>query len=235
MDQFLKNKRVLLTGFPDTNKKAATFVEQFGGEPLSCPLQEMNIIPGSVRLLGRSDWVLFTSPASARLFMQHLFPLNPFEKAACVGPGTREALEDDYGVPCKLLPERDFSSLGLAQAIIDQKSLFEGKRILFPCSELAGDVLEKHLADEGLQIKRHNFYRPEAKHLDSLPDFDAICFFSSSAVQSLGELQETSFLEGKKIAVIGDSTAETFEETFGLPYVKASSSNAEQTVRALAL
>ena len=233
MQAFLKNQRVLLTGFHDTNVKAAKYVEQLGGEALHCPLQEMTILPGAVRLLGKSDWIIFTSPASARLYMQHLYPLNGFDKAICVGPGTRDALADDYGRACSFMPKENYSSLGLAKAMCAKKELFLNKKILFPCSQLAGEALEQTLGDEGIEIRRHDFYKPESKQLARIPDFDAVCFFSSSAVQSLAELKGASFLQGKKVALIGDSTAEAFEEVFGSDYTKASEATAEQTVKAL--
>ena len=233
MQAFLKDQRVLLTGFHDTNVKAAKFVEQLGGDALHCPLQEMILMADSVRLLGKSDWIIFTSPASARLYMQHLYPLNGFDKAICVGPGTKKALEDDYGRACSFMPQVDYSSRGLAKAMCDEKEIFLGKKILFPCSALAGDTLEQTLAAAGIKIRRHDFYKPESKQLDNIPEFDAVCFFSSSAVQSLGELKGADFLKGKKVALIGDSTAETFEEVFGSDYTKAVEATAEQTVQAL--
>ena len=233
MQAFLKNQRVLLTGFHDTNVKAAKYVEQLGGEALHCPLQEMTILPGSIRLLGKSDWIIFTSPASARLYMQHIYPLSGFDKAVCVGPGTRAALEDDYGRACNFIPDANYSSLGLAKAMCKEKELFLNKKILFPCSQLASHALEQTLAEVGISIQRHDFYKPESKQLASIPDFDALCFFSPSAVQSLGELKGAGFLKGKKVALIGSSTAEAFEEIFGSDYTKASEATAEQTVLAL--
>ena len=88
----------------------------------------MNIISGSIKLLGKSDWVIFTSPSAVRLYMQHLYPLNPFDKAACVGPATAEALEDDYARACSLMPDKVNTPHRLCSGeILINKKTFESK------------------------------------------------------------------------------------------------------------
>ncbi|EDM26113.1 uroporphyrinogen-III synthetase [Lentisphaera araneosa HTCC2155] len=225
--------RVLLTGFRDTNSKARAILESYSAEVIDFPLQEMQLIPGSIKLLGKSDWVIFTSPTAARLYMQHLYPLNHFDKAACVGPSTAEALEGDYGRACSLLPETNFSASSLAKIIVENKKQFVDKKILFPCSKLAKNDLVNLLAENGISIQRHDFYLPERNQIASIPNFDAICFFSSSAVEAYFSLKNSKDLAGKKVSLIGESTAVTFRQYSDLPFVLAKEANAEETAKVL--
>lgn len=225
--------RVLLTGFPDTNSKARTILESYSAEVIEFPLQEMQLVPGSIKLLGKSDWVIFTSPTAVRLYMQHLYPLNHFDKAACVGPSTAEALEGDYGRACTLLPDANYSASSLANTIIENKKLFVGKRILFPCSKLAKNDLSDLLAENDISIQRHDFYLPERNEIEHIPDFDAICFFSSSAVEAYFSIKNSRSLAGKKASLIGESTAVTFKQYSDLPFVLAKEANAEETAKVL--
>ena len=225
--------RVLLTGFPDTNKKARKVLDDYSATALDLPLQTMKIIKGSIGLLGKSDWVIFTSPTAVRLYMQHLYPLNHFDKAACVGPSTADALESDYGRACSLMPTSSFCAISLAKEIVKRKDEFIGKRILFPCSGLAKNDLVDYLASHGISVARHDFYLPEQRVLDLLPDFDAICFFSSSAVEAYFSSKESTSLNNKKIALIGKSTAVTFKQYSDLDFTLAREANAEETVKAL--
>ena len=225
--------RVLLTGFPDTNKKAEAYLDSYGHKSVHCPMQEMQLIPGSVKLLGKSDWVIFTSPSAVRLYMQHLYPLNPFDKAACVGPATAEALEDDYARACSLMPDNDYSSCSLAAKILSNKDKFESKRVLFPCSELAGVELEECLSQSGLKVHRYDFYRPVKRDIDTLPDFDAVAFFSSSGVEAFFSHQKKVDLTTKKLAVIGESTAETLRQYYDGDFAVANKASAEETVKVL--
>lgn len=223
----------MLTGFPDTNKKAKKALEARSAVAIDWPLQTMQIIEGSIRLLGKSDWVIFTSPSAVRLYMQHLYPLNPFSKAACVGTSTAAALEDDYGRACSLMPSEVFSAKSLADEVINYKELFIGKKILFPCSRLAKNDLLDSLEAEGLVVRRHEFYVPEQTEGGALPDFDSICFFSSSAVEAYFTLEAPTDLRNKKIALIGESTAVTFKQYSDVKYALAKEANAEGTVKAL--
>ncbi|WDE98016.1 uroporphyrinogen-III synthase [Lentisphaera profundi] len=225
--------RVLLTGFPDTNKKAKKTLEHYSGVALDFPLQKMKIIDGSIKLLGKSDWVIFTSPAAVRLYMQHLYPLNHFIKAACVGPATAGALEEDYGRACSLVPAKNYSAKALAEEIINNLSLFRAKKILFPCSRLAKDDLMRELSEVGLDVTRHNFYEPEQSQAGVLPHFDAVCFFSSSAVEAYFSLSDPADLALKKVSLIGESTAITFRQYSNADFLVANQPSAEEAVKVL--
>ena len=225
--------RVLLTGFPDTNKKAAQYLEACGNQAVHFPLQEMNIISGSIKLLGKSDWVIFTSPSAVRLYMQHLYPLNPFVKAACVGPATAKALEDDYARACSLIPKGEYSASSLAREILINKKDFLGKKILFPCSKLAGNELLQMLSNEGILIRRYDFYSPSVNEQQAIPEFDALAFFSSSGVEAFFSQSFEIDLSTKKISVIGESTAITLRQYFSGDFMLASKASSVETVKAL--
>ncbi|MEN9361311.1 MAG: hypothetical protein RL095_2846 [Verrucomicrobiota bacterium] len=222
--------RILLTGLPDTNRKALKICASLGAEGIDFPLQELRLIPSAVKLLPAFDWTVFTSPGGARLYLEHLYPLNGVGHVAAVGPATAEALAD-WTVPVELMPQSEFTAAGLLQAL--RVRVKPGESLLLPCSRLAAPQLAAGLAAAGIRVTRLDLYEPAHTAAEPLPACDGVCFFSSSAVEAMHQIYGPDCLQDLPCAVIGPSTRESFLAAFGREALMPSSPSAAATVEIL--
>jgi len=222
--------RILLTGLPDTNRKALKHCAALDAEGIDFPLQELRLIPAAVKLLPAFDWTVFTSPGGARLYLEHLYPLNGVGHVAAVGPATAEALAD-WTVPVEVMPAVDFTAAGLLKELLVRVKA--GESLLLPCSRLAAPALAEGLSAAGVKVTRLDLYEPAHSAEQPLPASDGVCFFSSSAVEAMRQIYGPDCLDGLPCAVIGPSTRETFLAAFGREPLMASSSSAAATVEIL--
>jgi uroporphyrinogen-III synthase len=162
--------------------------------------------------------------------------------AACIGPGTAEALRR-CGVIADETPAADaYTAEGLAAAFegIDMT----GARVLLPRAEGARDVLIEALASRGATVDEVTLYvaaTPGAAAEEPLRRFrageiDIATFASSSTVHNLVSMLEGDIepLRRVRIACIGPVTAATAEELLGRPPdVVASEHTIPGLVRAL--
>jgi uroporphyrinogen III methyltransferase/synthase len=131
------------------------------------------------------DWIVFTS---LRAVAYWRFPLDRGPRIACVGPGTRRAVEERGGV-VSLVPERR-DAAALCEALIRRESL-DGRSVLFPCSEQALPTVPETLGRAGARVTRLVTYRTVVA--DDLPtgiagDVDVVVFLAPSAVEAYAAL-----------------------------------------------
>jgi uroporphyrinogen III methyltransferase/synthase len=174
-----------------------------GAEILECPA--IDVIPPEdpkplrdcLQKLPDYAWILFTSKHAVEAVFEELRLMGRDGRSfgACqigvAGSATARRLEE-YGILADLIPQES-SGRGLAKALIERGSL-QGKRFLFPASEIAREELPEKLSAEGGAVDRVTAYRTvtfqgEWPFHDRVLSgkVDALCFASPSAVTGFRE------------------------------------------------
>jgi uroporphyrinogen III methyltransferase/synthase len=180
--------------------------------------------------IGRLDdfsWILFTSVNGVYIFFERLLKAGLDSRAlkgvkvAVIGEQTAARLKG-FGIIADLQPER-FTSEAALEAFRSRKEDLRGRRVLFPGSEIARDILPEGLRKMGAEVVIVPVYRnlrPEYTdgELDELFDTppDLITFTSSSTVTNLASIlrghHRENFLERIRGASIGPVTSATARE-----------------------
>ncbi|MGQ9661922.1 MAG: uroporphyrinogen-III synthase [Kiritimatiellia bacterium] len=206
----LMGRRVLLPGSEVLQSKASNAVRDFGGIPVVLPLIRM--VPNLacvpvLKTLPEFDWLVITSPSAVRMLMSLLreigLDMRVLPRIMVPGPGTAEAFKR-YGIIPDLVPNRDFGADALLEAA--KNSVLAGTSLLRLRSNLAGPDLTQALTHAGFRVKDCVLYNNEPLRPQSLPDYDAIFFASSSAVAAFMALRPSQSLTNKLMVVIGRST-----------------------------
>jgi len=127
------------------------------------------------------DWIVFTSPRAVAYWP---LPLDARPRIACVGPGTRRAVEGRGGVVSLVPTRRDAAAL--CEELMRRESL-DGVSVLFPCSEQALPTVSEKLGCAGARVTRLVTYRTVMA--ESLPagvaaGVDVVVFMAPSAVEA---------------------------------------------------
>lgn len=184
----LQGRRVLLTCSETIMEKAIIRVVDFGGRPLARPMIKLSAcdeIQHQLAELASYDWLVLTSPASVRFFMEMVLnsgiDLRRLPRIMTCGPGSAQAFAP-YGITPDLTPPMIYSAEGLAAALADLD--FTGQRVLRLRSELAGTLLADVLRGKGALVDDELLYKNEFVQYPELPGFDIVFFASASAVDA---------------------------------------------------
>jgi uroporphyrinogen-III synthase len=230
----LAGRRIVVTRSPQQAALLAEKLEQLGAEVLLLPMVQFTEPPAeqtaaldeAIRALPDFDWLLFTSANAVRFFLARCRALDcwPQEaiRVAVVGPATRDALEAE-GLQAAIAP-REFRAQTLAEEIAPE---VEGRRILMPRSNQAGDELPGLLREAGAIVTDVVAYanaQPEMSGpaFEALlrGDVDAVTFFSPSAFRHFSSLLDGEALRRLTsrvaLAAVGPVTAEVIRQA-GLP------------------
>lgn len=172
----------------------------------------------AVASLDRFDWLLFTSPAGVRFFLETLreasIPPTIEAKIGALGPATARELARAGNHPTLVAEES--RSEGLAAAL--EGRLASGERVLLVRPEVARQVLVESLRSLGARVEPVAFYRNvAAPGVDALARevserrFDAVVFTSPSTFRRLLEAGPADpllrALRETAVVVIGEVTA----------------------------
>ena len=205
-------RKVLLTCSDAVMRRAVCLLEDKGLAPVEWPMISLSLHKDAVRRVEgfehRYDAVVLTSPVAVRMFFsawrgdrRHL----P-EFWTC-GAGTDAELRK-YGLKSDVMPESDFSADGLVARLKLEGERLKGKRVLRLRSAKAPKTVSTAMRRIGAAVDDVILYdnNPVTRNGEPLPEFDAIFFASSSAVEGfLGQYGEKS-VSGKEIFVIGEPT-----------------------------
>jgi len=209
----LRGRRVLLTCSEAILGKASREVVDRGGVPV--PLPMLRLVPTealreTMPRLDGFDWLVVTSPSSVRILMADLLvsgtDLRRLPKIATCGTGTSAELQR-HGITPDLCPDYDFG----ATALLEEFGTLvpEPASILRVRSNKAGPALADQLRKAGHRVEECIAYTTEAITHDRLPEFDALCFASSSAVENFVAAWGTDAFAAKPMVCIGKPTAVT--------------------------
>jgi uroporphyrinogen III methyltransferase/synthase len=221
----LRGKTILVTR---TAEQAAEFIkllEQLGANTLLFPTIEI-VAPRSweacdraIANMGSYDSIVLTSLNAAehffsrvRLADEDVSRLLAEKTVYAVGEKTKLAVER-WNVPVAALPSiYDAKHLAISLARSDVR----GKRFLLPKGNLAGNVITFPLREHGAivdevivyeTIPPSNAERERIGKLLMKKEIDIITFFSPSSISNFMAMISPELLDGKTIAVIGQTTA----------------------------
>jgi uroporphyrinogen III methyltransferase/synthase len=235
----LASKRTLLVCSEILAEKAARAVRQFSGVPIHFNMTELQAQNGAIAKLAsfeKIDWLLCSSPSSARILIEGLLKLGcdlrRLPKLLSCGPGTSEEFKK-YG----LLPDAQAEAPFGGEAILRcaAKHLEKGSRVLRVRSDAAGTSLGDGLQELGMELVDAPIYRSVPVKRERLPDFAFAFFSSSSEVESFAASFGGGPLAGKKAVAIGKPTQMALRALCpGAEVLAPEESTAEAAIAALA-
>ena len=226
----LYGRRIVVTRSRDRISDLSTRLRELGAQVIEFPTIEIKPV-SDFRLLDQAigeiesySWLVFTSANGVEIFFARLLAAGHDSRIlkgvriAVIGRETGHCL-GRFGIKPDLLPER-FTSEGALEAFRSIKSNYREEKILFPGSEIAGDVLPVGLEEMGARVERIPVYRnlvPEYSgiFIDSIfsGSPDLVTFTSSSTAANLAEIlkkyRKEQYLEKIRGASIGPVTSRT--------------------------
>lgn len=220
----LFGKTVLITRSRKQVSQLREMLESQGARVLEVPTIEIEPISDFSRLdrsieeVGLFDWIVFTSENGADAFFKRLRTLKKDARllrdvrVAAIGPGTKARL-NSFSIEPDLVPDR-FTTEGLTAAL--RKVGIRGKRFLLLRTNIAPDLLNHALEEEGAKVTEIAIYKTEkpkglsAKVKEAVyehaPDF--ITFTSSSTAEHFFEALGNGRKLPAKVISIGPVTSE---------------------------
>lgn len=202
-------------------------------------------LAAAVSELEAYDWVAVTSPRAARRWLEAAAAgdADPARQppAAAAGPATAAELRE-AGWPVRRVADA-YSAGGLVAAFASAGDC-EGARILFPCSDRAGDELPEGLRRLGAEVVRVAAYRTVATPPDPSEILEAaregrvdvVTFTSPSTVEGFlaaaTDAQRREISRRLAAAAIGPTTAAALQAV-GWPAAMAEEATLESLVAAV--
>lgn len=165
------------------------------------------------------DWVILTSKNAVNLFLPYLEKTR-FTRIASIGEKTTEHLvKNGYEV--------DFEPTVYTQeGFIEEFPLDEVdiKRVLYPTSRDARNILHDYLEDHGVEVVRFSIYQPMdnvesiQKIREKWDDINIITFSSPSSVKVLKKYVDQNMLKEKSVVSIGAVTKKELDG-LGIPSI----------------
>lgn len=165
------------------------------------------------------DWVILTSKNAVNLFLPYLEKTR-FTKIASIGEKTTELLvKNGYEV--------DFEPTVYTQeGFIEEFPLDEVdiRRVLYPTSMDARNILHDYLEDHGVEVVRFPIYQPVdnvesiQKIREKWDDINIITFSSPSSVKVLKKYFDQNMLKEKSVVSIGAVTKNELDG-LGIPSI----------------
>jgi uroporphyrinogen-III synthase len=213
----LQGKRIVITRAEDRAGDFAQKLKALGAEPILLPCIGAEYLPPQGEKPNLKDYYLlaFTSPNAVNAFFKHWAVSQQVlcgHVVASIGPATSDALWRNGIWP---VIEADVNS---AKGLADTLTHIEGRRILFPCSDIAREELPELLEARGAIVTRLPVYKTiEKAPLEEvlLQCFarrpHMITFASPSAVRAFQKGMQDAALPLPTIAVASIGTTTTQE------------------------
>ncbi len=222
----LFGRKVLVTRSPKQAHSLAGLLQTAGAEAVCLPTVEIAApsswkeLDEAITELASTDYLILTSANGVSAFFERLSTAGLDSRAlqgvtiVAIGPKTASAIAE-HGLRADLIPQQ-YQAEGIVE-LLQQRNL-EGKRILYPRSAIARDLLSTELSKSGAEVRAPVAYRTEPatdgsarlKELLSGGALDAVTFTSASTVEHCLALlapHEVDCLDKTVIAAIGPLTA----------------------------
>ncbi len=225
----LFGKRIVITR---ARAQASSLVSKLSGLGAQCieiptikivPPEDVTPLKQSIENIKNYDWLVFTSVNGVKFFFNTLFDMGKdvrtlgHLKFACIGPVTKERLQD-YSIISDILPETY-----RAESVIKAFSNIElkNRNILLPRAKKARTILPEELTQMGAKVDEVIAYetlldidkKEELITLLQNSKIDAVTFTSSSTVSNFISLLDSKdsrkLLKNVVTASIGPITSET--------------------------
>lgn len=211
--------RIVLTRTRKQASRMKKAFQELGADVLELPTIRVEPMEWSVPEMAPYGWLVFTSPNAVDFFMEPYLKENDIRslagiRIACVGPATAARLRA-MGIQPDFTPGRY-----TGEALVSEWPSGEGcsGRVLFPCGNLAKQVIGEGLAGKGCQVDRLEVYRtvPEREGWNHRrfcdEGADWVVFASSSAVENFHALELEYPREGCRYAGFGPVTSQTMRD-----------------------
>ncbi|KMQ51903.1 Uroporphyrinogen-III methyltransferase [Chitinispirillum alkaliphilum] len=202
----------------------------------------------AVKKVGEYDWLIFTSANGVRAFFKLFLEISKDIRAlgncriACIGPATREAVEE-FNLKVEVTA-RSALAEGLIEELKTDRSAFCGKNVLLPRALKARDILPETLRSWGAAVRVVPAYETTCGNADQSiiekivkDHYDLILFSSSSTFLNLFNLLRGSnheILPHKlRGASIGPITSSTMKQYGVTPTVEAKEHTMDGLVQAI--
>ena len=213
----LHNKKILITRPEPQSEILAQKLVEDGAIPIVIPLIEIKPIAEwgetdkIIHDIDEYDYLIFTSANAVFYFMQRANFLQveiQGLKIVAVGNATKKKLEK-YNLRVDLIPEKSYSK----EIINVLGNDLKGKKILFPCADIARKELRNLLIKAGallsVVIVYENVFKElnsnELRRINSL-DFELVTLFSPSAAGALCEALNPENIKRINLVCIGETT-----------------------------
>jgi len=205
----LYGKRILCPGSESSRQKLTQLIEALGG--LALPLEVFKLQTSSkvnwLTTIQNHDYLILASGSAVHLLLQllkaHRIDLRLLPKIAVSGPSAATALKE-HGLYPDFMPDT-FTSEALALQLIKARDV-HAKKILVARSDASRSPLPQLLCDAGAVVQVETLYENCPVKIDCLPEFDAVCFCSPSAVDVLYNTFSDRLKTAQHIASIGPVT-----------------------------
>ncbi len=216
----LKGRKILVTRTEKGNEIVRQRLESLGANVVELstieihPPSSWKKIDEAILSIEEFDWIVFTSQNGVKAFFQRLEQVSGGKKLntnfACVGPTTKEELQNHGYVPAFVPSEYTTKTLG------DQLSknfVLKDKKILLARAEVASMALKEALEKSGAIVVEAPVYRTlpsmGVRKEDILDGLTDITLTSPSAVESLVNFVDANEIRIRKIKIhcIGPVTA----------------------------
>jgi uroporphyrinogen-III synthase len=144
--------------------------------------------------------VVFTSMNSVEAVAKHLVNIKPNWKIFCIGSATKDLVKK-YFAESSIAEIADAASV-LADRIILQNNI---SSVIFFCGDQRRDELPEKLAQHKIEVKEIEVYKTIALPEKINVDYDAIIFYSPSAVESFFSVNKIN--KHTILFAIGNTTA----------------------------
>ncbi|MFA6566753.1 MAG: uroporphyrinogen-III C-methyltransferase [Victivallales bacterium] len=228
----LEGRKVLLTCSEAIMEKAVLAIRDLGGVPIKMPMISLEVAHASglrqeevaqssgLRTDGKPeacatsyDWIILTSPSAVKIFAESLkkesYDFRRLPKIIVCGPGTADEFRK-HGIRPDLEASSDYGAEGMMKAL--KAVVRKGDKILRLCSDKAGKEISCELRRSGAVVTDEILYRNVPVKHEKLPEFEAVLFASSSAVESFRDNFGLEKLKGKDTVVIGRPTLDTLKK-----------------------
>lgn len=241
----LFGRRILVTRSREQASRLTEALEEMGAEVWERPtiaiepLADKMYLQTALDSLPACDWLVFTSPNGAGIFLENLFDSGRDARAlagvkiAVIGPGTAEALRP-FGLKADLMP-KDYVAEALLEELKAQN--IAGRKIILARASEGRDVLPRGLAEAGAEVADLAVYKTVnplwSEPLPGTPDL--VTFTSSSTASGLAALVPPEERKNYRAASIGPITTATARE-LGFPVaVEAEKATVDSLAAAVAL
>lgn len=216
----LFGKHIVLAGSGKSVFQAKSLLQEEGAEVTIYSAIKIieNDITEQIKNIEQYNWIFFTSVHSVESFFHAMQKQKKDIRALqgigifCIGEKTKQEIEKK-GIFVDKVPPQYNSKSGAEKM---EKFLKKGDKILFPASELAGDILEQKAKKLGAEMVRVTAYQNHitTENTEKIKKdfqkgiFDAVAFFSSSQARNLYQIVGEEIKKCQLFA-IGEATEQT--------------------------
>ncbi len=220
-------KRIWVTCSEALQPEACRIVRDFGGEPIGQPLIQLTPTTEPLPNFDNYDWIILSSPSAVDCLMQRVDDVRKLPKILACGPGSERALRA-YKLSCDLMPESDFSTVGIVEAA--KTNIPKTAKILRLRSDAAGFALLNELKKTFDVVDDFVVCHNSRVSYETAPVCDAIFLASPSACVNLIKDFGREFLEDKELIAIGSITEAGIRENGLVPDFVAVNSTVRNTI-----